>query len=64
MNTIRRKQVDQNDSDSELTGLVVQHAMLVHSGKKAWVIDSGATCHMTNDESFFVQYKTQKGYSR
>ena len=64
VNMIRRKQVDQNDSDSELTGLVVQHAMLVHSGKNAWVIDSGATCHMTNDESFFVQYKSLKTHKK
>ena len=27
--------------------LVVQHpcAMLIHSGKKAWIVDSGAMCY-------------------
>ena len=28
-----------------------------HFGKAAWIIDSGATCHMYNDQSVFVKYE-------
>ena len=36
--------------------LVVTQA-LTSSCKGDWIIDSGATCHMSNDESFFVEMK-------
>ena len=38
-------------------GLVVQHAMTSHFKKTAWIIDSGATCHMCNDKSAFIKYE-------
>ena len=38
-------------------GLVVQHAMSSHSRKTAWIVDSGATCHMCNDRSVFVDFE-------
>ena len=47
-------------SDSENIGLVVQHAMPSLSGKAAWIIDSGATSHMCNDQSLFVEYESLK----
>ena len=47
------------ESDSECSvGLVVQHAMSSHSKKPDWIVDSGATCHMCNDRSMFVEYKS------
>ena len=49
------------NSDCESIGLVVQHAMISFSGKAAWIIDSGATCHMCNDEYLFMDYESLKG---
>ena len=49
-----------NSSDRESVGLVVQHAMSSHSKKTAWIVDSGATCHMCNDQSVFVTYESLK----
>ena len=46
---------DENSSDSEGCGLVVQHALSagpMTSGQ--WIVDSGATCHMCNKESMFA----------
>ena len=34
--------------------------MLSFSGKAAWIIDSGATCHMCNDEYLFMDYESLK----
>ena len=47
-------------SGSENIGLVVQHPMLSLSGKATWIIDSGATSHMCNDQSLFVEYESLK----
>ena len=45
---------DGNSSDSESTGLVVQHALSADSNAHdKWILDSGATCHMCNSESVF-----------
>ena len=30
------------------------------SGKVAWIIDSGATCHMCNNKSLFMEYGSFK----
>ena len=49
----------EGSSDSESVGLV-QHAMPRFSGKAAWIIDLGATCHMCNDKSLFVEYESLK----
>ena len=46
---------DDNSSDTEGTGLVVQHALSANSGfHDRWILDSGATCHMCNSEGQFV----------
>ena len=50
----------ESTSGDESIGLVVQHAMPSLSGKAAWIIDSGATCHMCNDQSLFVEYESLK----
>ena len=42
-------------------GLVVQHARSAKMEKASgmnWIIDSGATCHICNDRSFFVDMKS------
>ena len=39
-------------SNSENIGLVVRHAMPSLSGKAAWIVDSGATSHVCNNQSF------------
>ena len=45
---------NENSSDSESTGLVVQHALSADSNAHdQWILDSGATCHMCNDEAMF-----------
>ena len=38
----------QENSDSESSGLMASHAMSVSSSNEqcAWIVDSGATCHM------------------
>ena len=38
-------------SDSEDLGLVAEKFMTSHSKRKNWIVDSGATCHMSNDMS-------------
>ena len=38
----------------------MQHTMLSQSTKAAWLVDSGATCHMCNDDSVFVKYESLK----
>ncbi len=44
----------ESSSDSESTGLVVQHALSVDSSTRdMWIIDSGATCHLCNNEVTF-----------
>ena len=56
-NTAGNKRKD-SSSDSESAGLVVQHAMSSHSRKTAWIVDSGATCHMCNDRFVFVEFES------
>ena len=46
------------ESDDESVGLVVQHAMSSHTKTDSWIVDSGATCHMCNSRSNFVEYKS------
>ena len=45
------------DSSSEEIGLVVQHALSTgteSSPRTTWIVDSGATCHVCNERSSFV----------
>ena len=42
---------DENSTDSESTGLMAQHALSTKfSTHNQWIIDSGTTCHMYNEE--------------
>ena len=46
---------DENSSDSESTGLVVQHALSADSdAHDQWIFDSGATCHMSNNNTLYA----------
>lgn len=46
-------------TDSESTGLVLQHALSANSGgHDQWILDSGATCHMCNYETMFSNFRT------
>ena len=58
-NTTESKHIE-SSSDSVSVGLVVQHALTSHFEKTVWIIDSGATCHMCNDQTAFVKYKELK----
>ena len=45
---------NENSSDSESTGLVVQHVLSAcFYGRDQWILDSGATCHVCNDPATF-----------
>ena len=49
---------DGTSSDSESTGLVVQHALSsTCDARNRWILDSGATCHMCNERSLFTDYQ-------
>ena len=56
--TKSRNNIDSSDSDADIGVVVVSHALSSESdcGRK-WIIDSGATCHMCNDESMFEDLK-------
>ena len=46
---------DESGTESEGTGLVVQHALSAAPKLgNQWIVDSGATSHMCNDESIFT----------
>ena len=46
----------QANSDSESSGLIASHALSASSSneQRAWIIDSGATCHMCQDSKSFT----------
>ena len=47
---------DENCSNGESTGLVVRHALSADSNSHdQWIIDSGATCHMCNNDAMFSE---------
>ena len=49
---------DENSSDSESTGLVVQHAFCTDSNvHDQWILDSGATYHICNTETMFNNFR-------
>lgn len=56
----QEKRRDTSSSDSESTGLVVSHALSASSveAQDSWIVDSGATCHMCNDEKLFVELRS------
>ena len=49
------KRRDSSNSESESVGLVTRHALSasVNTQPDSWVIDSGATCHVCNDDKLF-----------
>ena len=50
---------DKNSTDSKSTGLVLQHALSADSGGHDWwILDSGATCHICNNEAMFSDLRT------
>ena len=57
-----RSQHDGSDSDE--LGLVVQHVLSADVVKKSagtnWIVDSGATCHVCNDSSLFIELHNLK----
>ena len=48
-----------DDIDSDEVGLIVQHALSVRVQSRStdtnWIVDLGATCHVCNDHSSFVE---------
>ena len=50
------KTTTQESSDSESSELIASHALSVSSSNEqcAWIIDSGATCHMCQDSMLFT----------
>ena len=57
---VRRK--DSSSSDSDCIGLMVNHMMSASSTSRLsdWIVDSGATCHMCNDDKLFVELRSLK----
>ena len=52
---------DDNSTDSESTGLVVQHALSSEcNAHDQWIIDLGATGHMCNQKMLFCCYQALK----
>ena len=56
---LRKKKVyvaeeDTDDEGEEIVGLVTEHALSTNR-RNNWVVDSGATCHMCNNEELFNQ---------
>ena len=48
----------EDDSDHESAGLVVQHALAIGTNcQNQWILDSGATCHMCNCEPHFLHLR-------
>ena len=47
-----------DSTDSENTGLVVQHALSSkYNAPNCWILDSGATCYMCNQERLFSDFQ-------
>ena len=48
-----------SDSESDTVGLMVSQALSVGStNPDCWIIDSGATCHISNNRSLFIEYNS------
>ena len=59
----RAQQVQARRSDSNTVGLATCHVLSVNTSyesKDAWIIDSGATCHICNNRQLFAKYQTLK----
>ena len=59
---VRRR--DSSSSDSDSIGLMVNHVMSASSTGRLndWIVDSGATCHMCNDDKLFAELRSLDSY--
>ena len=59
---VEEKRRDSSGSGSETVGLVVKHALSASASGRlnSWVVDSGATSHMCNDDKLFVEFRSLK----
>ena len=53
--TARKETEDESEEEEETVGLVAKQALKTEDVMTDWIIDSGATCHMCNDESLFTK---------
>ena len=55
VNKVEVEQKESSNSDSDI-GLVVSHALSIGESKSLsnWIVDSGATCHICNNDSQFL----------
>ena len=44
----------EKESDEEVIGLVVEHALTASQTLTNWIVDSGATCHICYEEDLFI----------
>ena len=58
----QRKQEGANTAETNYNkeGLVTTHALATTTSRGSWIIDSGATCHMSNNSNLFVEYRELK----
>ena len=57
----QRRQCDSEVSESNAVGLVTSHVLSVGTlgdSEDAWIVDSGATCHISNNRKLFTEYQT------
>ena len=61
-NKLKVRRRDSSSSESDCIGLMVNHMMSASSSSrtKDWIADSGATCHMCNDDKLFVKLRSLK----
>ena len=52
-----QKPEDDSSSSSDCNALVVSHALSASSTSN-WIVDSGATCHMCNDNKLFTDFQS------
>ncbi|WP_171480101.1 hypothetical protein, partial [Acinetobacter baumannii] len=45
---------EEEDEDKEVIGLVAEDSLIANR-KSNWIVDSGATCHMCNEEELFTE---------
>ena len=59
-NRVEVRQRDSSSSDSDCTGLMVSQMMSASCSSQMndWIVDSGATCHMCNDDKLFVELRS------
>ena len=50
-----RKETEDESEEEEIVGLVAKRGLKTEDVMIDWIIDSGATCHMCNDESLFMK---------